>query len=129
MASLLPSRKKRLILDIGSSAIRVCELARTKNGYQLTKYYQQEYSSDPGLDELGVRAARAKALEEVLKRSKIRHRKTVFAVPGQSVFTRHPRLAARPRVQGQSNRQVRNSAADPLLAGSDCDGLPGPQPH
>ena len=88
MASLLPSRKKRLILDIGSSAIRVCELARTKTGYQLTKYYQQEYSSDPGLDELGVRTARAKALEEVLKRSKIRHRKTVFAVPGQSVFTR-----------------------------------------
>lgn len=88
MASLLPSRKKRLILDIGSSAIRVCELGRTKNGYQLTKYYQQEYSSDPALDEMGVRAARAKALEEVLKRSKIRHRKTVFAVPGQSVFTR-----------------------------------------
>lgn len=75
-------------MDVGSSAVRVCELVRTKTGYQLAKYYQQEFNADPAQDDMALRAARAKALEEVLKRAKIRTKKTVFAVPGQSVFTR-----------------------------------------
>ena len=88
MALLKRGRKKRLILDIGTSAIRLCELAQTKSGYQLVKYYQQEYNSDPAIEEDARKELRKQALRELLKQSKIRTRKTIFAVPGQSVFTR-----------------------------------------
>jgi type IV pilus assembly protein PilM len=81
-------RGKRLVLDIGTSAIRLCELAQTKAGYQLTKYHQQEYNSDPALSEEERRAARLQALQTLLKESKVSTKKVVFGVPGQSVFTR-----------------------------------------
>ena len=88
MARLLQGRKKRLILDIGASAIRLCELAQTKTGYQLTKFYQKEYNSDPALEEEIRRNLRRNALQELLKEAKSRTKRTLFAVPGQSVFTR-----------------------------------------
>ena len=88
MAKLKRGLKRRLILDMGASAVRVCELSRTKTGYQLTKYHQVEFDSDPGLSDVERRKVRAKALENVLKESKIRSKKTILAVPGQSVFTR-----------------------------------------
>ncbi len=88
MARFLRGRKKRLILDIGSSAIRLCELSQTKAGYQLTKYFQREYNSDPALEEDVRKNLRRKALAQVLKDSKVRTKRTVFGVPGQSVFTR-----------------------------------------
>lgn len=88
MAKLKRGRKRRLILDMGASAVRVCELSQTKTGYQLTKYYQVEFNSDPGLTDIERKKARLKALEEVLKESKVHSKKAIFAVPGQSVFTR-----------------------------------------
>lgn len=88
MANLLRGRKKRLVLDIGASAIRLCELAQTKSGYQLTKYYQREYNSDPALDEAARKNLKRKALMQLLKDAKVRARKVIFGVPGQSVFTR-----------------------------------------
>ena len=51
MAGMTGGRNKRLVLDIGASAIRLAELARTKTGHQLVKYYQREFNSDPALDE------------------------------------------------------------------------------
>jgi len=88
MAKLTRSRKKRLILDIGTSTVRLCELAQTKSGYQLSKYYQKEFNSDPLLDDDTKKNLKRRALEELLKESKVRTKKTVFGVPGQSVFTR-----------------------------------------
>ena len=88
MARLGRGRKKRLILDIGTSAIRLCELSQTKSGYQLVKFYQKEYNSDPNLDEDERNGLRSKALADILKESKVRTKKTIFGVPGQSVFTR-----------------------------------------
>jgi len=88
MAKFSRAQKKRLVLDIGSSAIRLCELTHTKTGYQLTKYYQKEYSSDPALDETARRDQKVKALQELIKETKVRTRQTIFGVPGQSVFTR-----------------------------------------
>ncbi len=88
MANLLRSRKKRLVLDIGASAIRLCELAQTKSGYQLTKYYQREFNADPSLDEEVRKNLKRKALAQLLKEAKVRTRKVIFGVPGQSVFTR-----------------------------------------
>lgn len=89
MAWLKGSRKKRLVLDIGSSAIRLCELSQTKAGYQLTRYYQRETLIDPTLEEDEKGRIRIETLEKLLKEAKIRTRKTILAVPGQSVFTRN----------------------------------------
>jgi type IV pilus assembly protein PilM len=88
MAKLFRGRAKRLVLDVGTSAIRLCELSQTKTGYQLTKYVQREYNSDPALDEEARRGLRRKALGELLTAANVRTRKTILAVPGQSVFTR-----------------------------------------
>ena len=81
-------RGKRLIADIGSSAIRVCEISQTKAGYQLDRFIQREILIDPALDEESKRKLRIEALKSVLKESKIRSRKVCLAVPGRSVFTR-----------------------------------------
>ncbi|HOJ34923.1 MAG TPA: type IV pilus assembly protein PilM [Candidatus Hydrogenedentes bacterium] len=88
MAKQKRARKKRLVLDIGSSAIRLCELTRTKTGLQLSRYFQRELVIDPSTDEPTRRAMRAEALRALLKEAKVRSRKVVMAVPGQSVFTR-----------------------------------------
>ena len=85
---LARGRKKRLVLDIGSSAVRLCELTNTKTGYQLSKYVQKEFDSDPSLDEEARKRNRVAATVEVIKQAKSRRRKTIFGVPGQSVFTR-----------------------------------------
>ncbi len=89
MALIKRGRTKRLVLDIGSSAIRLCELSQTKAGFQLTKYFQKELGIDPALDEEEKVAIRQEGLEELLKESKVRTKKTILAVPGQSVFTRN----------------------------------------
>lgn len=82
-------RAKRLVLDIGTSAIRLCELAPTKTGYQLVKYYQRELNIDPAMEEEDKTERRETVLQELLKEAKVRSRKTILAVPGQSVFTRN----------------------------------------
>jgi type IV pilus assembly protein PilM len=97
MAGISSGSKKRLVLDIGASAIRLAELAQTKTGHQLVKYYQREFNSDPALDEAERKAIREKALAELLKESKVRTRKAIFGVPGQSVFTRSRALPPVPK--------------------------------
>lgn len=89
MALLKRGKSKRLVLDVGSSAIRLCELSPTKAGYQLTKYYQREVLTDPAADPDERRQHRQQILDALLKESKIRTKKTIMAVPGQSVFTRN----------------------------------------
>lgn len=88
MAKAKRSRMKRLVLDVGSSAVRLCELSHTKTGYQLTKYYHREFGVDPSMDEDEQRKSRAETVRTLLKDAKVRHKKTVLGVPGQSVFTR-----------------------------------------
>ena len=88
MPGMWSGLKKRTVLDIGTSAVRLCELSKTKAGFQITKYVQREYNSDPGLEEAVRAELRLKAVREVLKEAKIRKRKVILGVPGQSVFTR-----------------------------------------
>lgn len=88
MAKKKRSRKRRLVLDMGASAIRLCELTPTKTGYQLSKYYQRDVVFDPAGDEEERKTARANVLKELLKEAKVRSKKTIIGVPGQSVFTR-----------------------------------------
>ena len=68
--------------------MRLCELSQTKSGYQLTKYLQREVLIDPALDDEAKRKIRREALEGLLKEAKNRRRRTIFGVPGRSVFTR-----------------------------------------
>jgi len=88
MAKIRRSRAKRLVLDIGSSSIRLCELSQTKAGFQLKKYYQREVLCDPAEDEETRRQARVAAIKALVKEAKVRTRKTILSVPGRSVFTR-----------------------------------------
>ena len=64
-------KKKRLVLDVGASAIRLCELTPTKEGYQLTKYFQRETLFDPALDEEEKQEKQLEVLTELLKEAKI----------------------------------------------------------
>ncbi|MCH7908429.1 MAG: type IV pilus assembly protein PilM, partial [Candidatus Hydrogenedentes bacterium] len=89
MAIIKRGRVKRLVLDIGTSAIRICELVPTKAGFQLTHYYQRELNIDPAMEEEDKAERRHEVLRELLKEAKIRTKKTIIAVPGQSVFTRN----------------------------------------
>ncbi|MFP6580937.1 MAG: type IV pilus assembly protein PilM [Candidatus Hydrogenedentota bacterium] len=79
----------RLVLDIGTSAVRLCELSQTKAGFQLSKYYQREFNIDPAMDEADKQDRRAEVLGALLNEAKVRSRKAIVAVPGQSVFTRN----------------------------------------
>ena len=88
MAKLWSGLKKRLVVDIGSSAVRVCELAKTKTGYEITRFAQCEYNSDPSLEEQQRKDLRVQALRDALKEIKVKKSKVVLGVPGQSVFTR-----------------------------------------
>ncbi|MBI5091245.1 MAG: type IV pilus assembly protein PilM [Candidatus Hydrogenedentes bacterium] len=92
MARPKHSRSKRLVLDIGSSAIRLCELAQTKTGFQLTKYYQREFLAEPSMSEEEKKTLQCGVLAQLLKDAKVRTRKTIFGVPGQSVFVRNRAL-------------------------------------
>lgn len=88
MAKRRGSRARRLVLDVGSSSVRLCELTQTKAGYQLTKYFQREFAIEPSMEEEEQREIRKTTLQALLKEAKVRHKKTVLGVPGQSVFTR-----------------------------------------
>ncbi len=83
-----PALKKRVVLDIGSSAVRFCELSKTKTGLQVTRFVQREFDADPALDEEKRRELRTKTVQEVIKEARAKRGKLVLAVPGQSVFTR-----------------------------------------
>lgn len=89
MALFKRGRSNRLVLDIGTSAVRMCELSPTKAGYQLTKYVQREFMIEPSMEDEEKKARRAEVLEALLKEHKVRTKKTITAVPGQSVFTRN----------------------------------------
>ncbi len=82
-------RTRRLVLDIGTSAIRLAELSPTKEGYQLSRYYQREFNIDPAMDDEDKAERRKEVLQQLLKETKVRNRRTIMAVPGQSVFTRN----------------------------------------
>ncbi|HOV60467.1 MAG TPA: type IV pilus assembly protein PilM [Candidatus Hydrogenedentes bacterium] len=85
---MAPALKKRVVLDIGTSAVRFCELTKTKTGLQVTRFAQREFNADPALDEEQRREVRSTAVRELLKEARVKRGKLVLAVPGQSVFTR-----------------------------------------
>ncbi len=84
----LKKGRNRVILEISTTAVRLCEFAKTKTGLQLVKYIERVISYDPKLDEEQRKEQRRKAISDVLKEAKIKSRRVIVAVPGQSVFIR-----------------------------------------
>lgn len=80
--------KKRVVLEIGTSAIRLCELKKTKAGLQLIKYYEKPIPYDTQMEEEEKKNLQKKAVAELFKQAKVKTRKLISAVPGQSVFVR-----------------------------------------
>ncbi len=72
MALIKRGRTKRLVLDIGSSAIRICELAPTKAGFQLIRYYQRDLNIDPAMEEEDKVERLREVLIALLNEAKIR---------------------------------------------------------
>jgi type IV pilus assembly protein PilM len=89
MAKPKSRKAKKLILDIGTSAVRLCELSQSKAGLQLTKYYQRDFNIDPAMEEEEKQERKIEVLGALMKEAKIRTKKAIVAVPGQSVFTRN----------------------------------------
>jgi len=112
-----PALKKRVVLDIGTSAVRFCELAKTKTGLQVTRFVQREFDADPALDEEQRRQLRTKAVQDVLKEARARRGKLVLAVPGQSVFTRSRTLP--PVAEYRVNQIVRYEIQQQIPFGLD----------
>ncbi|HOQ31858.1 MAG TPA: type IV pilus assembly protein PilM [Candidatus Hydrogenedens sp.] len=80
--------KKRVVIEIGTSAVRLCEFKKTKSGLQLIKYFEKPVANDYRMDEEERKDLRKKAVAELLKQAKVKTRKLMLAVPGQSVFVR-----------------------------------------
>lgn len=80
--------KKRVVIEIGTSAVRLCEFKKTKSGLQLIKYFEKPVANDFRMDEEERKDLRKKAIAELLKQAKVKTRKLLLAVPGQSVFVR-----------------------------------------
>jgi len=87
---------KRVALDIGSSAVKLCELTQTKNGLVLTKYAKTDLRVDPALPPDERAEIRIEGVRETLSAVKNRYKKCIFAVPGQSVFVRNRELPSVP---------------------------------
>ncbi|MCX8063554.1 MAG: pilus assembly protein PilM [Candidatus Hydrogenedentes bacterium] len=80
--------KKRIVLEISTTAVRLCEFSRTKTGLQLVKYIERVIPYDPRMDEEQRKEQKRKAISDVLKEAKINSKRVIVAVPGQSVFVR-----------------------------------------
>jgi type IV pilus assembly protein PilM len=86
------SRAKRVALDIGTSSIKVCQLDQTKEGFVLSKFGYFNLNIDPAMPPENKKKIKIEAIREALAALKIKHKKTIFAVPGQSVFIRNRTL-------------------------------------
>jgi len=87
---------KRVAIDIGSSAIKLCELTQADNGFVLTKYAKTDLRVDPSLPAEERAEIRVEGVREALSAVRNKYKKSIFAVPGQSVFVRNRELPSVP---------------------------------
>jgi Tfp pilus assembly PilM family ATPase len=79
-------------IDIGSDSIRIAVVERAKAGPRVLGLYEERVPLEPGLTEAQIYARRAKSIQDVIKREKIKTRNAVFSVPGQTVIIKRLRL-------------------------------------
>ncbi|MCB2154516.1 pilus assembly protein PilM [bacterium] len=84
--------KKCLGVDLGTSAVKVVELAVDRTGVKVVKAASMETNIDPSAPAEERRTAVAKTLRDLIRKNKISTKNAVFAIPGQKVFIRRFRL-------------------------------------
>jgi type IV pilus assembly protein PilM len=86
-----------IALDIGSSAIKLVQLLKTRDGVRLLNYGMRELSPDVIMEETIVNSfAVEEAIKELLQEAKIRHKNVVTAVSGRAVIVKPVKLPKRP---------------------------------
>lgn len=84
--------KKCLGVDLGSSTVKVVELAADKGDVRVLNAAQAEIGLDPGATPEQRRAATVAALKALMKANKFSTRNAVFGLSGLKVFIRRFRL-------------------------------------
>jgi len=80
-------------IDIGSQNIRIARVSQDQAGYQIESLDESPLNFTPdNTDEAARPKTIAIQINDMLSRAKIRTRKAVFCIPGQSVFFRRIKL-------------------------------------
>jgi Tfp pilus assembly PilM family ATPase len=82
------STRNCLGVDIGSQWLRVAVMEMGKSGPRVTALLEKRLTLNPGHSDAQRAQAIAKQLQELIKVNKVRARRAVFSVPGQTVFVR-----------------------------------------
>ncbi|MFC1735710.1 type IV pilus assembly protein PilM [Candidatus Hydrogenedentota bacterium] len=81
-------RSKKVVLDVGTSAVRLFELSNTSKGLVLNKFCCVDLKLDPTTPPDERFDAKVTAIRELLALTKTRKKRTALAVTGQSAFIR-----------------------------------------
>ncbi len=95
----MAEKSNKVVLDIGASAIKLCELKKTPKGLVLSKYQRLDLKVDPDTPPEQVREIKVLAIRQLLKSAKIKKKRSIFAVPGQSAFIRNQLLPPVPETK------------------------------
>ena len=68
--------------------MKMCELAQTPSGLQLTKFAHVSLGIDPSMPPEEKETLKQEGIRRALKTSHFKHKRVILAVPGQSVFVR-----------------------------------------
>lgn len=88
----MASPKRCLGVDLGTSTVRVVELAREKDAVRVLNCASRTLGLDPNTPPEQRAAATAEAVRDIISTEKIQTKHAVFAVPGQAVFIKRVRL-------------------------------------
>ncbi|MFP4379751.1 MAG: type IV pilus assembly protein PilM [Candidatus Sumerlaeia bacterium] len=89
--------KRCLGLDLGSHSVKLAEMAMDKDGIRVIRMLSAPVPVGPSAVEEERNAAIVSAVRGLIKENKISTKKTVFGMPGQTVFVRRIRLPKAPR--------------------------------
>lgn len=84
--------KRCLGVDLGTSAVKVVEVAREREAVRVLKCGLRELHLPPTAPAEERAEAMAAAVREIIREQKMTSRQGVFAVPGQAVFVKRVRL-------------------------------------
>jgi Tfp pilus assembly PilM family ATPase/Tfp pilus assembly protein PilN len=90
--STVASPKRCLGVDLGTSSVKVVELARERDAVRVLKCAMRELGLGPNASPEERAEATSAAVRDIIREQKITTRQAVFAVPGQAVFVKRVRL-------------------------------------
>ena len=105
--------KNCLAVDMGTTAVRACALAKTDAGYQVVGYVQQSTGIEPSMNDLMVNQRRMAALGAVLQQTAAFTKNIVLTLPAKSVYV-HSHVF--PQVPRSKARQMAKYELDQHIA-------------